>query len=433
MLERYTYPEMGKIWTLENKFKMWLKVEIAVCEAWKELKVIPEKALKKIKDKASFSLKRIEEIEKEVNHDLIAFLKAVGENLGEEAKYLHFGITSYDIEDTALALLLRESAEIIIKDIEELIDVLKTKAAEHKYTLMIGRTHGVHAEPITFGFKILNWLAEMERNLKRMKIAKENISYGKISGAVGTYANVPPFVEKYVCRKLKLKPEKISTQIVQRDRHAEFLTTLAIIASSIEKFSTEIRNLQRTEILEVEEFFSKTQRGSSAMPHKRNPIVCERLSGLARVVRANSLVALENINLWHERDLTNSAPERIIFPDSCILVDYILRKFIEVIKNLKVYSENMQRNLKKTSGIISSQKIMLSLIEKGISREDAYKLVQKLAMQSWNKNKNFEKLVLKDKSIRKYLTEEEIKDCIKPENYLKNIEEIYKRFNLSFQ
>ena len=364
MLERYTYPEMGKIWTLENKFKMWLKVEIAVCEAWKELKVIPEKALKKIKEKASFSLKRIEEIEKEVNHDLIAFLKAVGENLGEEAKYLHFGITSYDIEDTALALLLRESAEIIIKDIEELIDVLKTKAAEHKYTLMIGRTHGVHAEPITFGFKILNWLAEMERNLKRMKIAKENISYGKISGAVGTYANVPPFVEKYVCRKLKLKPEKISTQIVQRDRHAEFLTTLAIIASSIEKFSTEIRNLQRTEILEVEEFFSKTQRGSSAMPHKRNPIVCERLSGLARVVRANSLVALENINLWHERDLTNSAPERIIFPDSCILVDYILRKFIEVIKNLKVYSENMQRNLKKTSGIISSQKIMLSLIEK---------------------------------------------------------------------
>lgn len=430
MIERYTYPEIGKIWTLENKFNMWLKVEIAICEAWSKLKYIPEEAVKNIKKNAKFSLKRIEEIEKETQHDLIAFLKAVSENLGEEAKYLHFGVTSYDIEDTALALMLKDSAEIIIEDIKELIEILKEKAKEHKYTVMIGRTHGVHAEPITFGFKMLNWVAEMERNLKRIKIAKENISFGKISGAVGTYANIPPFIEEYVCKKLKLKPEKISTQIIQRDRHAEFITTLAIVASSLEKFSTEIRNLQRTEILEVEEFFAKTQRGSSAMPHKRNPIICERISGLARVIRANSLVALENINLWHERDLTNSAPERIIFPETCILTHYILKKFAEVIKNLKVYSENMRKNLQKTGGIISSQKIMLSLIEKGLSREDSYKLVQKLAMDAWTRNKNFEKLLLKNKQIRKYLTEEEIKKCLSIENYLKNIEKIYERWNI---
>lgn len=430
MIERYSCPEMRKIWEEKNKFKIWLKVEIAICEGWAKLGVIPGAALKEIKKKARFEIIRIKEIEEEVRHDLIAFVKAISENLGEEAKYLHLGVTSYDIEDPALSLLMKESAKIIIEDIENLVKIIKEKAKSHKWTVMIGRTHGVHAEPITFGLKLSVWLSEMERNLRRMKSAREIINYGKVSGAVGTYANIDPQIEEYVCKKLGLKVAPVSTQILQRDRHAQFITTLAIIASSLEKFATEIRNLQRTEILEVEEYFARGQRGSSAMPHKRNPIICERICGLSRVMRSYALASLENISLWHERDLTNSSVERVIIPDSCILIDYMLRKMASVIDNLVVHKDKMRKNLEKTKGLIFSQRVMLSLIEKGMPREDAYKLVQSKAMRAWEEEKDFRMLLTKDKKIAKILSEEEIDNCLEPKLYFKNLERVFKRVGI---
>ena len=427
MIARYTLPEMGKIWTEEHKFEKWLEIEILVCEAQAKLGEIPPRVVEKIKKKASFSLKRITEIETKVKHDVIAFLTAIEEKIGEEARYIHLGLTSSDILDTSLSLRMREASDIIIADLKKLREVLAEKAKKYKNTPMIGRSHGIHAEPITFGLKMALMYAEISRHLERMERAKETISYGKISGAVGTFAHINPFVEKYVCKKLKLKPALISTQILQRDRHAEFLVTLAIIASSLEKFATEIRNLQRTEILEVEEYFASKQKGSSAMPHKRNPIICEQISGLARVVRSNALSALENISLWHERDISHSSVERIIIPDSTILIDYMLNKFTKIIKDLIVYPENMKQNLAKTRGLIFSQRILLELIKKGLSRKDAYSLVQKNAFQIWEKKGEFKDYLRQDKNISKYLSGQEIKDCFDLKYYLRNVDEIYQK------
>ena len=377
MIKRYTRKEMGELWSLKNEFQTMLNVEIAACEAMAELGEIPKEALKNIKEKSSFSVERIAEIEKETNHDIIAFVTAVQENVGEGGQYIHKGLTSSDVKDTALALMMKKSAEIILEDLKKLSEILLKKAKEHKYTLCIGRTHGIHAEPMTLGLKFILWFDETERNIKRIERAKETISVGKLSGAVGTYSNINPKIEELVCKKLGLKADKISTQIIQRDRHAEYLTSLSIVASSLEKFATEIRNLQRTDLREAEEYFSEKQKGSSAMPHKRNPITCERISGLARLVRANALASLENITLWHERDISHSSVERVILPDSTITVDYCLNKFTEIVDKLLIYPQNMKNNLEKTGGLIFSQRILISLVSKGISRNDAYLWVQR--------------------------------------------------------
>lgn len=427
MIPRYTRPEMGRIWTEENKFKKWLQIEILACEAWAEMGKIPLEALKEIKERARFDIERIEELEKVLKHDVVAFLTAVGENVGEASRYIHFGLTSSDILDTSLALLLKEASELIIEDIRKLLSSIKEKAFKFKHTVMIGRSHGIHAEPITFGLKMALWYDEMRRNLARMQRGKEAISYGKISGAVGTFANVPPFVEEYVCLKCGLKPAPVSTQIIQRDRHAEFFTTLAIIASSIEKFALEIRHLQRTEVLEAEEFFTKGQKGSSAMPHKRNPVLSENLCGLARVVRANSLAALENVPLWHERDISHSSVERVIAPDSTILMDYMLHRLTTIIDNLLVYPENMLRNLEKTKGLIFSEGLMLELTKREIPREDAYAMVQRNAMKAWEEGTDFKQEVLKDPEITKALSREEIEECFDLHGHLGHVEEIFKR------
>jgi len=427
MIDRYSLPAMKNIWEEENKYKTWLKIELLVCEALFESGEIKKNAIEKIRSNARYSLERIQEIEKITRHDVLAFTTAVGENLEEYSRYFHQGLTSSDILDTSLALMLKQSAEIITEDIENLIKVLKEKALEHKYTLMAGRTHGIHAEPITFGFKMALWFSEMQRNLERMRKAQEEISYGKISGAVGTFAHIDPHVEEYVCAKLSLKPAKISNQIIQRDRHANYLSTLAIIASSLEKFATEIRSLQRTEIYEAEEKFTAGQKGSSAMPHKRNPIICERICGLSRVVRANTMITLENVNLWHERDISHSSAERIIIPDSNILIDYMLQKFTNLIDNLNVYPEHMKENLNKTRGLIFSQKIMLDLTKKGLSREEAYRIVQKISMQVWQGRENFKELLLRDSEISQYLSESEIRSCFDYQTYLKNIDQIFSR------
>jgi adenylosuccinate lyase len=430
MIDRYTLPEMGRIWSKENKYATWLQVEIAVCEAWASLGRIPSWVPDAIREKARIDVARIEEIEREVRHDLIAFVKGVQETLGEEGKYLHFGVTSYDIEDPALALLLRQSADIIISDAEKLSDVIKRRAAEHKYTVMMGRTHGVHAEPITLGHKFAVWYWEMQRNLERLRAAREVINCGKISGAVGTYANVDPRVEEYVCRKLGLNPSPASTQILQRDRHAQFITTLAIVSSSLEKFATEIRNLQRTEIREVEEFFSEGQRGSSAMPHKRNPWNCETVSGLARVVRGYVIPALENITSWHERDLANSSVERVILPDACCAVNFQLRKFTEILDKLLVYPERMKQNLELTSGLIASQQVMLALVDKGLSREEAYTIVQKHAMDVWREGGSFKERLLSDARVAERLSAEELDELLAPERHLRNIDVIFERMGI---
>jgi len=430
MIDRYTLPEMGRIWSKENKYATWLQVEIAVCEAWASLGRIPSWVPDAIREKARIDVARIEEIEREVRHDLIAFVKGVQETLGEEGKYLHFGVTSYDIEDPALALLLRQSADIIISDAEKLSDVIKRRAAEHKYTVMMGRTHGVHAEPITLGHKFAVWYWEMQRNLERLRAAREVINCGKISGAVGTYANVDPRVEEYVCRKLGLDPSPASTQILQRDRHAQFITTLAIVSSSLEKFATEIRNLQRTEIREVEEFFSEGQRGSSAMPHKRNPWNCETVSGLARVVRGYVIPALENITSWHERDLANSSVERVILPDACCAVNFQLRKFTEILDKLLVYPERMKQNLELTSGLIASQQVMLALVDKGLSREEAYTIVQKHAMDVWREGGSFKERLLSDARVAERLSAEELDELLAPERHLRNIDVIFERMGI---
>ena len=430
MIDRYTLPKMREIWSEENKFRKWLEVEIAACEAWAALGRIPKDALAKIKRKASFDVARINEIEKETAHDLIAFLTSVAEKVGPESRFIHIGMTSYDVEDTARCMQMRDSADLIIKDIEEVIKIVKRRAKEEKDTIMMGRTHGVHAEPITFGLKLLVWVAEMERNLIRIRNARETVSAGKISGAVGTYANLDPRVEEYVCKKLKLKASPASTQVLQRDRHAEFLTTLAVIAASLEQFATEIRNLQRTEVWEVEEPFGKGQKGSSAMPHKKNPIMSERIAGLARVIRGNALASLENVALWHERDIAHSSVERIILPDSCMLIDYILQLFAKVMDGLVVFPQNMRNNIERSSGLTFSQKILLALTDKGLTREDAYKIVQTAAMKARASGKNLKEEILDNRDAMKQLKPEEVEQLFDIRNHLKNINVIFRRFGL---
>ena len=427
MIPRYTRKEMGEIWEPENRFRKWLDIELLVCEALNKLGEIPNSSLKNIRKNASFDIERIDEIEREVKHDVIAFLTSVSEHVGDDARYIHMGITSSDILDTSLSLLLKEASMLIIKDIERLLAVLKKKAFKHKQTVMIGRTHGIHAEPITFGFKMALWYEEMKRNLTRMRRAKENISYGKISGAVGTFAHTSPFVEENVCKKLGLKPAPVSTQIIQRDRHAEFFATLAIIASSLDNFAQEIRLLQRTEVGEAEEFFSKGQKGSSAMPHKRNPVLSENLSGLARVVRSHALTAFENVTLWHERDISHSSAERVIGPDSTILIDFMLNRFTSIVEQLVVYPKQMEKNLNLTNGIFFSQAIMLRLVKKGLSRENAYRVVQKSALKAWDEGKDFKNVIGKDSAVKKYLSKKEIEQSCNMKNYLKHIDDIFLR------
>jgi len=427
MIPRYTRPDMGRLWDRETKFQKWLDVEIAVCEAWAELGEIPKDELREIKKKASFDVQQIDEIEKVVKHDVIAFLTSVAQSLGPEARFIHKGLTSSDILDTALALLMRQASDIIIKNIHELLDVLKRQAYKYKDTPMMGRSHGVHAEPITFGLKFALWVEDMKRNLERMRKAKHSISVGKLSGAVGTFSNIPPVIEEKVCKKLGLKPEPVATQVVQRDRHAEYLTTLALIAASVEKIATEIRHLQRSEVLEVEEPFMTGQKGSSAMPHKRNPVGCENLSGLARLVRTNALAALENVALWHERDISHSSVERVIIPDSSILVDYMLHRLRGILEKLHVYPKRMKENMAKSYGLYTSQRVMLALLEKGLDRERAYSIVQGDAMKSWKEEADFKKILLKDKEVKKYLTAKEIGEIFDLSYYLKNVDYIFKR------
>lgn len=424
MIDRYSREEIKKIWDLESKFKYYLNVELAVCEAYAKNGVIPKKNLEDIKNKASFSIDRIDEIEREVRHDVIAFLTAVNESVGEEnAKYIHMGLTSSDVIDTAFALQIKDSSAIILEDINKLISVIKELAIKHKNTICIGRSHGVHAEITTFGFKLLNWLDELQRAKESFEYALKEVSVGQISGPVGTYSNVSPEIEKLACEYLNLPPAKISTQIISRDRHAKFMASLASIASIIEQFATEIRHLQKTEVREVEEGFGKHQKGSSAMPHKKNPVLCENLCGLARVVRSNMITAFENINLWHERDISHSSAERIIFPDSLILVDFMLHRFTNVMENLVVHEDNMLKNTQLYGGVIYSQKVLLKFIEKGYTREDAYKIVQKHALNALNGG-DFKQGV-KEENI---LTESELEDCFDTKDYLKNIEKVFNRF-----
>ena len=418
---------MASIWEPENKFKIWLKVEVLACEALAKRGEIPRTALKDIQEKSDFRVERIDEIEREVKHDVIAFLTCVAEYVGNSARYMHVGMTSSDVLDTALAVQLKQASNLILKELKAFQGALKTQALRHKKTPAIGRSHGIHAEPITFGLKIANWYEEVGRNIERVKRARQSISYGQISGAVGTFACIHPEVEAYVCSKLGLKPAPVSTQIIQRDRHAEFFTTLAIVAGTIDKIATEIRHLQRTEVLEVEEFFSSRQKGSSAMPHKRNPVVSEQMCGLARIVRSNAFAALENIPLWHERDISHSSVERVIGPDSTILVHYMLRKMTSMMERLIVYPENMMRNLEKTEGLIFSQSVLLALVDKGITREEAYKLVQKNAMQSWTKGKDFLTLLKKDKKIGALLKKNEIEKIFNLKAQFKNVDMIFKR------
>lgn len=425
MIERYTRKEMGKIWSSENKLKHWLNIEIFLCEALAKMGIIPKKALEKIKKNASFSMKRTLEIEKTTKHDVVAFITNLEEEVGKEGRYLHFGLTSSDVLDTTNAILLREAADLIIKDIEEILKVLREKALVYKDTIMIGRSHGVHAEPITFGLKLAIWYEEMKRNYKRMQEAKEIISYGKISGAVGTYAYINPKIEGYICEKYGLRPAPVSSQIIQRDRYAQYFSTLAIIAGTIEKIASEIRHLQRTEVLELEEPFTKGQRGSSAMPHKRNPILCENLCGLARIVRGNAAIALENMSLWHERDISHSSAERVIMPDSTILIDFMLLRLMGVLKGMQVYVEKMKENLNITKGLIFSQGVLLALIKKGLSRKTAYELVQKNAMRVWKEGVGLKGLLLKDANIRKHLSEIEIEDIFDLKKHLRHVETIF--------
>jgi len=431
LIERYTLPEMGGIWTQENKYQKWLDVEIAVCEVQAERGVIPQDAWEEIRQKANFDSKRVDEIEAETHHDVIAFLTSVAEFVGPSSRYIHLGMTSSDMLDTATSLQCKEAGAILVKDMEGLRTVLKRRAIEFKDTVCIGRSHGIHAEPTTFGLKLALWYDEAGRNLKRLHDAIETISVGKVSGAVGTFAHLDPEVEEKVCEKLGIKPAPVSTQVVQRDRHAHFLNTLAIIAASLEKIAVEIRHLQRTEVLEAEEFFAKGQKGSSAMPHKRNPITCERITGLARLLRTNALAGMENVALWHERDISHSSVERVILPDSTILLNYMLRKAIALIDRLLVYPENMKKNLETTRGLIFSQPLLLSLIQKDITREEAYRLVQDVSMACWKSGENFQDTVLKDEKIQKVLSENEIKKCFDLNVQLRNVDTIFKRAGIS--
>ena len=430
MIERYSREEMKKIWDLASKFKYYLDVELAVCKAYNKIGQIPDDALNDIIKKADFSVQRIDEIEKEVHHDVIAFLTNVNEKVGENSRYIHMGMTSSDVIDTALAMQMKDAGKIILQDIDNLIKTIKEKAKEHKNTVCIGRSHGVHAEPMTFGVKLCGWIDLFERNKRNFEKSLEEARVGQISGPVGTYSNISPEIEKLVCEYLGLKPAKYSTQVIARDIHAQYLQALALIASVIEQVAVELRHLQRTEVLEVEEGFAQGQKGSSAMPHKKNPISAENLCGLARIVRSNSIAALENIALWHERDISHSSAERIIFPDSTILVDYMLARLEKTIKNLVIHKENMQKNTNLFGGIVFSQKVLLKLCSKGLSREDAYKLVQKNALDAFNNNGSFIDNLLKDNEILQKLSSDEIKECFNIEDYLKNIEFIYKKFGI---
>jgi adenylosuccinate lyase len=430
MISRYTLPAMGRIWSDENRFGKMLQVEILALEAMVKLGHVPPSVINKVKQKAAFDVRRIAKIEKKVKHDVIAFLTSVGEHVGPASKYIHMGLTSSDVLDTSLSVLMKEAGVILIKDMEDLCAELRKKARKYKYTIMVGRTHGVHAEPITFGLKMALFYEEARRNIKRMKEAVNVISFGKISGAVGTYANVDPFVERYVCRKLGLKPDPISTQIIQRDRHAQYLCTIGIAGSSLEKLATEIRNLQRSEVLEAEEYFSEGQKGSSAMPHKRNPITCERIAGLARVLRGNAVAAMEDVPLWHERDITHSSVERIIIPDSTILLDYMLQQMSGIIANLQVYPENMERNLNLTGGAVFSQLVMLNLVRKGLSREKAYEIVQRNAMRVHREKVKFVDALTEDAQLRRYASREEIAACFDTRYYLKNVDTIFRHVGI---
>ncbi len=427
MIPRYTRHEMGQLWNPENRFQKWLDVEIAACEAWHELGEIPADALAAIKKKAAFSIDRIDEIEREVKHDVIAFLTSVAEHVGPESRFVHKGLTSSDVVDTALSLLMREAADLIIADLKELMAVLRSQAAAYKHVPCIGRSHGVHAEPMTFGLKFCLWFAEAERSLVRMRRAREIINVGKVSGAVGTFSNIPPRLEEIVCEKLGLAPEPIATQVIQRDRHAEYMTTLALAAGLVEKISVEIRHLQRTEVREAEEPFSPGQKGSSAMPHKRNPVGCENLSGLARVVRSNALAALENMPLWHERDISHSSVERVIIPDSTILVDYMLHRLTGILRNLHVYPERMRENMELSCGLFNSQRVLLALIQKGMTREDAYLVTQRNAMESWRTKKPFIELLLADADVVKNLSAEDLSAIFQLDHYLQYVDYLFER------
>ncbi len=430
MIERYSRPQMKRVWSDENKFAKWLEVEIAACEAWSELGAIPREAVPKIK-LARVNLRRMGEILKETHHDMTAFLGSVSESLGDESRFVHLGLTSSDVIDTALSLQLVEAADILGQDIKELISVLAEKAIKHKYTAMMGRTHGIHAEPISFGLKLALWIEEMKRNRQRLIEAKRTIAVGKISGAVGTYATLPPEVEQKACARLGLTPAPVSSQILQRDRHAQFITTLAIISSSLEKFATEIRGLQRTETREVEEPFGASQTGSSAMPHKRNPELCERICGLARLVRGYAITSMENISLWHERDISHSSTERIIFPDSCFILDYSLALFTSVISGLQIYPQRMKKNIELTKGLIFSQRIMLALIDKGLSRQKAYELVQRNAMKAWKGNKSFLGVLKADTEVSASLPQGELEPLFDKQYYLRYVDDIFERLGLT--
>ena len=430
MIERYSRPAMKRVWSDENKFGKWLKVEIAVCDAWAELGVVPKSAIPKIK-LAKCDFKRMEEILQKTHHDMTAFLGSVAESVGEESRYIHLGLTSSDVMDTAMSLQLVEASELLQQDIKEVITILAEKAMKYKYTPIIGRTHGVHAEPTSFGLKLAVWFDEMRRNRERLSEAEKVIAYGKISGAVGTYATLSPELEEKALTKLKLTPAPVSNQILQRDRHAQFVTTLALIACSLEKFATELRLLQKTESREVEEPFSEGQTGSSAMPHKRNPELNERICGQARLMRGYALAAMEDVALWHERDISHSSTERIIIPDSCLLLDYMLNLFTNIMKGLNVYTRKMEKDIDITHGLVYSQRVMLALIDKGLSRQEAYKLTQRSAMKSWQKGKKFLKLLKADADVMKAISEHELESLFDVKYYLRYVDDIFERLSLT--
>ncbi|MCI0130586.1 MULTISPECIES: adenylosuccinate lyase [Enterococcaceae] len=430
MIERYTRKEMGNIWSDDNRYAAWLEVEILAAEAWASLGEIPKEDTVLIRENATFDIDRILEIEQETRHDVVAFTRAVSESLGQERKWVHYGLTSTDVVDTAYGYLMKQANDILRKDLSEFLEVIKEKALEHKYTVMMGRTHGVHAEPTTFGLKLALWYSEMKRNIERFEHAARGVEAGKISGAVGTFANTPPEVEAFVCDKLGIRAQEISTQVLPRDLHAEYIATIALIATSIEKFATEIRGLQKSETREVEEFFAKGQKGSSAMPHKRNPIGSENMTGLARVLRGHVVTAYENVSLWHERDISHSSAERIIIPDSTILLDYMLQRFTNIVKNLTVFPENMKRNMGATFGLIYSQRVLLKLIDKGMSREEAYDLVQPKTAISWDEQTDFRPLLESDEKIMSVLSKEELDDAFDYNYHLKHVDDLFDRVGL---
>ncbi|MFG5046589.1 adenylosuccinate lyase [Staphylococcus haemolyticus] len=430
MIDRYSREEMANIWTDQNRYEAWLEVEILACEAWSELGHIPKEDVKKIRQNAKVDVKRAQEIEQETRHDVVAFTRQVSETLGDERKWVHYGLTSTDVVDTALSYVIKQANEIIEKDIERFIKVLEEKAKNYKYTLMMGRTHGVHAEPTTFGVKMALWYTEMKRNLKRFKEVRKEIEVGKMSGAVGTFANISPEIEQYVCDHLGIDTASVSTQTLQRDRHAYYIATLALVATSLEKFAVEIRNLQKTETREVEEAFAKGQKGSSAMPHKRNPIGSENITGISRVIRGYITTAYENVPLWHERDISHSSAERIMLPDVTIALDYALNRFTNIVDRLTVFEDNMRNNIDKTFGLIFSQRVLLALINKGMVREEAYDRVQPKAMESWETKTPFRQLIEKDESITNVLSKEELDECFNPEHHLNQVDTIFKRAGL---